>query len=128
MQKTPWLGTGLGSFSSVFPAYRTEAMPGRIDLAHDDYLENLLELGIPAAIALFAAVFVLFLGCVRGVRRRRRDAIFACVGVGATVLVAVHASVDFSLQNPAVTTAYCLLLGAAVAQSTPRPRQAPDDR
>ena len=32
-------------------------------------------------------------------------------------IVAVHATVDFSLQNPAVAATYALLMGAAVAQS-----------
>ncbi len=35
----------------------------------------------------------------------------------ATALVAVHSTVDFSLQNPAVAATYALLMGAAVAQS-----------
>jgi hypothetical protein len=56
---------------------------------------------------------------LRGVRLRRRDAVFPCLGIATTVLVALHATVDFSLQIPAVTYTYCFLLGAAVAQSWP---------
>lgn len=111
------LGTGLGSFASVFQIYRPESIQGVVDLAHDDYLQNMLELGAPAALCLFAAIAWLVGLCVRGIWRRNRDAIFPALGFAATVLVASHALVDFSLQIPAVTATYMLLLGIAVAQS-----------
>jgi O-antigen ligase len=116
---TPLLGTGLGSFKWIFPTYRTEDLPFTIELAHNDYLENMLELGIPAALLLTGAVALLVFACLRGVFRRRRNAIIPCVGVGASLLVGVHACFDFSLQIPAVSLFYLLLLGAGVAQSAP---------
>lgn len=122
---TPVLGTGLGTFKSIFPAYRPETLALPVEMAHDDYLQNMLELGIPAALTLFAAVLLLAARCVKGVFMRRRDAILPCIGVGATALVAFHSLFDFSLQIPAVTLSYLLILGAAVAQSAPtRPRVA----
>ena len=42
---------------------------------------------------------------------RRRDQVFALAAVGATVLVALHALVDFSLQIPAVAVTFAALLG-----------------
>ena len=111
------LGTGLNSFEAVFPIYRPPGIWGHVNLAHSDYLQNVLELGFPAAACLFLALAWLFGLCLRGVARRRRDAAYACLGTAATVLVGLHAVVDFSLQIPAVTAAYLLLLGAAVAQS-----------
>jgi O-antigen ligase len=116
---TPLLGTGLGTFKWIFPTYRTEDMPFTIELAHNDYLENMLELGIPAALLLTGAAVLLVFACLRGVFRRRRNVIIPCIGVGASLLVGVHAFFDFSLQIPAVTFFYLLLLGAGVAQSAP---------
>jgi hypothetical protein len=52
-----------------------------------------------------------------GLRRRRREAVYSCVGFASTVLVAAHSTVDFSLQIPAVAVTYCLIMGAACAQS-----------
>ncbi len=101
----------------VFRFHRSETIPKPLAKAHNTYLENALELGIPAAMALFGTVAALFGRCLIGVRVRRRNAIYPCIGVGATVLIATHASVDFSLQNPAVAATYALLMGAAVAQS-----------
>ena len=110
------LGTGYGTFEGVFRFYRTPDIEGTFAKAHNVYLENLLELGIPAALALFAAVAGLAVLCIIGVRRRRQNAVYPCVGLGATVLVAVHAVVDFSLQIPAVTITYSFLMGIAAAQ------------
>lgn len=113
----PIFGTGLGTFRDVFPLYRTEDLPLPVAQAHNDYLETVVELGFPAAIVLFLSMASLLWICLRGVRRRRRDAVFPCIGVGATTLIAVHSLFDFSLQMPGVTTTYWLLMGAAVAQS-----------
>ena len=119
----PIFGTGLGSFASVYPIYRTPEIWGFVDRGHNDYLQNLLELGFPAASCLFLALAWLIALCVRGARVRQRDAVFPCVAVAASVLVAVHSTVDFSLQIPAVTATYLFLLGAGVAQSfSTRPR------
>lgn len=113
----PLLGTGLGSFASVFPLYRTREIADYYDKAHDDYVQNLLELGIPAASCLFLALAWLTALCVRGAWTRQRDAALPCLGIAATALVGLHATVDFSLQIPAVTMLYMFLLGIAVAQS-----------
>ncbi len=113
----PWLGTGYGTFEDVFRIYRDERISGINAKAHNTYLENALELGLPAAGLLFLTIAALFGRCLMGVRVRRRNAIYPCIGVGATVLIAAHATVDFSLQNPAVAATYALLMGAAVAQS-----------
>lgn len=120
---TPVLGTGLGTFKSIFPAYRPETLALPVEMAHNDYLQNMLELGFPAAFALFAAVLLLAARCAKGVLVRRRNAILPCIGLGATALVAFHSLFDFSLQIPAVTLSYLLILGAAVAQSAPTQRR-----
>jgi len=117
----PLLGTGYGSFRDVFPLYRDATVDGprAWEQAHNTYLENALELGIPAAVALWGAV----LGCARccwlGVRLRRRNGFYPAVGVAATALVAAHSTVDFSLQIPAVSVTYAFILGIACAQSYP---------
>jgi O-antigen ligase len=87
------------------------------DRAHNTWLENGFELGIPASLALFAALLGIALTCWRGVQRRHRDWVYPAAGVGASVLVGVHALVDFSLQIPAVAMLYALVMGIACAQS-----------
>jgi hypothetical protein len=76
-----------------------------------------LELGVPAAALLAVAEAVLFPCCLTRARVRRRDTVYACVGVAATVIVVAHSAVAFSLQIPAVAATYALIVGIAVAQS-----------
>jgi O-antigen ligase len=110
-------GTGLGSFQHIFTLYQPLSVVGLVDLAHNDYLENMLELGVPAAFLLFGAVGYLGARCLLGVFRRRRDVIYPCLGAAATVLIGVHSAFDFSMQIPAVAVTYAVILGVAVAQS-----------
>lgn len=111
------LGTGLGTFRFVYPPYQPPEDPAYMDMAHDDYLENALELGVPAALAFYAIPLLLVIRCILGVLRRRRDAIYPCIAVGASVLTGFHALVDFSMQIPAVAVTYAALLGVGVSQS-----------
>jgi O-antigen ligase len=86
-------------------------------MAHNSYLELALALGVPAAALLMLALAAPFLRCLIGARDRRRDAVYPYIGVGATVLVAAHSAVDFSLQIPALAATYALIMAVAVAQS-----------
>jgi O-antigen ligase len=114
-----WLGVGYGSFEESFRLYRDETITGHYDKAHNTYLENIFELGMLPALALFLAIILPALVCVRGVWVRRRDWLYPALGVATSVLVGAHALVDFSLQIPAVALTYALIMGAAVAQSIP---------
>ena len=114
-----FLGSGLGTFQDVITAYRSELSPGRHiwDKAHNDYLELLLGLGLPAALLVLLSFAGLFLGAIRGVFARHRDAHFAAIAAAASVLIALHSMVDFSLQIQANTLTFALLLGLGLSQS-----------
>ncbi len=122
----PWAGHGLGGWAAVFQLYRDTRFPGYWDRAHDTYLEHAVELGLPATLLLYLAPLLVFLRTWRGLRTRRRNRIFPLVGVSATVLVAVHALVDFSLQIPGMAVTYAALAGIAYAQSLPRHLRRPE--
>ena len=113
----PWTGLGLGTFQDAYPLYATQVLPFIMDKAHCDYLEFAAGIGLPAAVAWWLTIGWLAFLCLRGVFVRRRDQLFAMTAIGATVLVVVHSSVDFSLQIPAVALSYAALLGIGVAQS-----------
>ena len=119
ISKYPLLGTGYGTYRQAFELLRPERFShgGVILRAHNTYLENALELGIPAAALLTLSVVLLAIICLRGVRRRRTDAFYPALGVGVTVLVGLHSLVDFSLQMPAVSVTYAFIMGIACAQS-----------
>ncbi len=113
----PVLGFGYGTFADSFRLYRSDAITGYLDYAHNTYLENLFELGWPAALALFGAVGGACLVCLRGLHRRGKDWFYPATGLAVTVLVAIHAWFDFSLQMPAVAITYAVIMGVACAQS-----------
>ena len=115
----PWFGLGLGTFQDAYPLYASQVLPFVMDKAHCDYLEFAAGIGLPAAIAWWIAIAWLTLLCLRGVRVRRRNRLYPLVAVAASVLVAVHSSVDFSLQLPAVALLYATILGLGVAQALP---------
>ena len=113
----PWLGHGLGAFKAIFQSQVDERFTLIYDLAHNTYIEHMVEIGIPATILLYGAIMILFGMCVRGVFRRKRDRIFPLAAVGATLLVGLHALVDFSIQIPAVAMYYSAILAMGCAQA-----------
>ena len=116
-----WLGTGLGTFQDVFPLYRDDVLGGETwDKAHNDYLELLLGLGVPAAGLFLFVLVALFAKVLRGFFRRRRDSIYCSVAVAACAVVGLHSLADFSLQIQAVAMTFVMLLGLGVAQSESR--------
>jgi len=117
IEDNPVLGFGYGTFADTFRLYDRNESAVHYDRAHNTWLENAFELGLPAALALFLALGGLAVTCWRAVRRRHRDWVFPATGAAASVLVGIHAMVDFSLQLPAVAMLYAAILGVGVAQS-----------
>jgi O-antigen ligase len=111
------LGFGYGTFAESFRLYDQVEDTVHYDRAHNTWLEDTFELGVPAALALFLALGGLAVTCWRGVARRHRDWVFPATGAAASVLVGLHATVDFSLQLPAVAILYATIMGVGVAQS-----------
>jgi O-antigen ligase len=113
IQHRPLLGTGYGTYADAFGAYNH---PGTgayfLDKAHNTYLQLIMELGWPAAAALYAGLALLVFRCLEG-----RSAVYAAVLASCSVLVAVHSLVDFSLEMPANAATYALLLGVGGAQA-----------
>ncbi len=121
----PWLGHGYGGFEPVFMLYRDPRFSLVFDRAHDTYLEHAVGLGLPASLLLYAAMAALFLHLTRGIFRRRRNRVFPLLASAATVLVGLHALVDFSIQIPAVAVTYAAILGLGLARAVPRDAPAP---
>lgn len=121
----PLTGYGAGSFQGVFEAVNTGELYRQgysIDKAHNTYLELALEAGIPAAAAMLASVLC-FVGLCAVALLKRKAVRFALAGTAASLMVGVHALVDFSLQMPAVAITYAAVLGVCAAQCLRRLRQ-----
>jgi O-antigen ligase len=87
------------------------------DRAENTYLEVLQGLGLLFGAMLIGSVLALVFACVKGAKTRQRAVTIPTVAVGVSVLVGVHALVDFSLQVQAVTLTYMAILGLGVAQA-----------
>ena len=113
----PLLGLGLGTYEPAYPLYADRILPFVMDKAHNDYLEFAAGIGLPAAIAWWAALLWLVAACLRGFNIRRRNRHYSLLAIAATTLIGVHSLFDFSLQIPAIALTYSVILGMGVAQS-----------
>jgi O-antigen ligase len=124
--KDNWLlGSGIGSFRRLYPQYEDQAAVTTtfVNHAHNDYLEILLETGIPGLLTLL--LFLLW-WAGRAVRVARMRAIFPCAWaavIGSAALL-LHSLVDYPLRTAALAAIMAALL-ALMAQ--PRIREDSDD-
>jgi hypothetical protein len=109
----PWLGSGAGSFSAVYPAYRdASSIPLHFAHADDDLLEFQLEYGVIGmaplvifvALSLGAALRVLW---VRDDPLLRGMALASLMGVTA---ILIHSAADANLHIPANAALFMVLL------------------
>jgi len=115
----PWLGTGLGTFAWVFPAYRGDAESswGIWDRAHSTPLEIAAEMGVPLAAVVVASWAGAFIILGFGLWNRNRDHIVVIAALAVGGLAVLHSLIDFSLQIPGVAVIVLALVGAGLAQS-----------
>ncbi|MCG7349494.1 O-antigen ligase family protein [Sphingomonas sp. ACRSK] len=116
-----WLGSGFGSFRTLF--ITTEQLswvkPTEVNAVHNDYLQLLIEGGIPAMIllTLLAVSLVLALGRFRHLLRRSSARHQLLFGLTAILLFGLHSAVDYPLRRPAAWAFFALAL-AAVYRNT----------
>ncbi|MCH2095418.1 MAG: O-antigen ligase family protein [Rhodobacteraceae bacterium] len=116
----PVLGHGIGAFHTAFRKYvPVEASSAEWNMAHNSYLENIFELGLPAALCFYLALALIGLQLLRGVQQRQRNRTVVSVALACFILAAVHSLFDFSLQMPALASFFAWLLGIGYAQSFP---------
>lgn len=97
------LGSGPGTFPTVFMRFQTPNLPVFINHAHNDYLEWLMEGGLLVALllALFAFLYIRQWFTV-WTKREWSSLRFAQAGSGvALLLMALHGLLDFNLHIPA---------------------------
>jgi O-antigen ligase len=120
IRDNPWVGTGLGTFIDVFPAYRGPALNTLEvwDHAHNSWLELAAEMGLPFAAAVAAYGAWLLLALVRRMLSRRAAFEAApAAALGVLLLGGLHAMVDFSLQIPAVLMLFMAVAGLGWART-----------
>lgn len=117
IEASPLLGYGYGGFPALYRMYDQRDTVGVVDFAHSTVLENVVELGIPAAVLLYGTILWTVIACWRGARARRRDQHIPALAAGVAAIALIHSMVDFPLQIPAIAAAFSLILGVGFAQS-----------
>lgn len=99
-----WYGVGNGMFRILYPTYRhTEELSAGF-FVHNDYLQVLLELGVPGLILLLVIITIL-IGKVYVLLRYADDISggYLYLGLFAALLsVAIHSMVTFNFYLPAI--------------------------
>jgi O-antigen ligase len=110
----PLLGSGLGSFSVIYPRYDTRNGMFRLEQAHNDYLQTLSDAGILGLILGAAFVVILF---KRGFAlRETHDEFRRGVTTGALAgcfAVLVHSFFDFTLHTTANALLFVIICAVA---------------
>jgi len=130
---SPWLGSGYLAYyyfvDAAVPAVRTAANTP-FYFVHNDYLQVLLELGVPGFAALLALVLLPVVTVWRSLGQASAEDRPALVGIAAaTSAMAAHAAVDFPFYVPVCLAMYGIALGlvaaltcqAVEARAEPRP-------
>jgi O-antigen ligase len=111
----PWLGTGLGSFETAYPRYRSFPGDAVYDHAHNDYAEALAETGLVGGVLILAAIVLFFRIAFRDLATRLRHEV-GWIQLGAALGccgLLIHSLVDFNLHIPA--NAAWFAVSAAIA-------------
>ncbi|UZK69021.1 O-antigen ligase family protein [Sphingomonas sp. S1-29] len=115
------LGAGGGSFTAVYPGYEDPAAvtPEYVNHAHSDYVEWLLEYGLPG-VAIVATALALWV----------RATWIAWAGGGSDIaraattalgVVLVHSAVDYPLRTAAIAVIAALATALAAPRRGPAP-------
>ena len=122
----PLLGTGLGSFSVVYPSVQTVFLTLLVEHAHCDYLEVASELGLSGAILLFGSIFWVLAQAARRYRKAEEslDKAISLGCIGSIAAILVHSLADFNLYIPANALVFTVILALAWSNTHESRRQA----
>lgn len=123
------LGTGLGSFPDVVRLYEDPALVTNVYVnhAHNDYLELLLEFGLPGAALLIGGLAFLarLIGLAwrvptgEGGRMKRAASV-------AILVIALHSLVDYPLRTTSISVLAAVCLAIVATSHTARRRRSTD--
>ena len=111
------MGSGMGTFRSAFlPFERLEVVDQTWPVrAHNDYLELLLEAGLPGALALIVIVAIVVKLGVSAWRGRSGDRALVFFAFAALTIVGLHAILDYPLRSMALAHLTAIAVGLLAA-------------
>jgi O-antigen ligase len=117
-------GSGVGSFPLVFPMFEDPAQVTRIyaNHAHNDYLELILETGLPGLLLLAASLFWWGRRAVLVWRGRGNRIFLERAAAIASAVVLIHSLVDYPARTAAIMSLFAACL-AILAVPVPPARE-----
>jgi len=115
VRDVPWTGTGLETFQFIFPKYSSVPITLRFTHGHSDWLELLVETGIPGFLTFALAVMWFFIFYVQ--RLKHLPATIRPIGVGILISLAaflIHSSAEFNFHIPANAYSFAIVTGMGV--------------
>ena len=114
----PLLGYGMDAFGAAFEGFRAPPLlaPVTYDLAHNSYLALWAEFGLLAGTAPILALLGVGALLLREVMRFENFPGMACAGLGALTVGALHSLGDFSLEIPANTYLFVVILALGLGR------------
>ena len=108
----PILGFGWGTFSTVYPAYRSFFTDLFVNSAHNDYLELLVEMGLAGVVLTGWFLFMVFRSAFRKIfdPADYEGSVLATGVIAGIVALLAHSALDFNLHvcgNAAIFYALC---------------------
>ncbi len=111
----PW-GTGLGTFSTVYPQYRIHSDRFVVNYAHNEYLQLALEMGIAGLAAGFWLLLRYFRGCLRTLKGKDKFAQALTIGLlSGSLSILIHSLFDFELHIPANALLFSFVVALAMS-------------
>jgi O-antigen ligase len=117
--KDYWLtGIGNGSFQYVYPLYDSGHVEFRLEHAHNDYLELLIEQGVIGFSLVALIIFISVKNAVIFISQSKnyRQAAFAIASILGITGMLVHSLFDFNFQIPSNAIHFFVFLGLASLQ------------
>jgi O-antigen ligase len=114
LKEFPLFGSGLGTFSQIFPMYRSFHIRGLVTHAENDFLQLATEVGLIGIGILLVLFFFLFLKAVSGIRSISQWESQKYIGVGGLVGILAlmfHSIVERNVQVPANAFLYTFIWG-----------------
>ncbi|TLU64876.1 O-antigen ligase family protein [Thalassotalea litorea] len=105
-------GVGAGGFYVAYPRVKKQDVKGFYDHAHNDYLQFVIEYGLPMSILLMALIVVSIWHAYQAMLLRNSHFIRGLSGgcIMAVIGMMLHISVDFNLQSPANSAYFVIIL------------------
>ena len=113
VKKHPIFGTGLGTFPYSFTTVRPPGATLRYNEAHNDYLQIVMELGVPALIPLLWWLYLFFKVGLTNIRKSNTSlgTALSVGSFGGALAILIHSAVDFNIQLTANGVLFFSLLG-----------------